>query len=81
MANIGAYIEDISVPMQLGSEVLKRQCRVFSAAADIGALFEKKCLGLQAYLHVKLLRFQHVSAYSLRKTSGNTKDKSLPRDV
>ena len=34
----------------------------------------KKCLDLQAYLHVQWLRFQHVSAYSLRKTSGNTKD-------
>ena len=41
-------------------------------------LFERlKCLDLQAYLHVPLymeLRFQHVSAYSLRKTSGSTKD-------
>ena len=32
------------------------------------------CLDLQAYLHVQWLRFQHVSSYSLRKTSGNTKD-------
>ena len=40
-----------------------------------------RCLDLQAYLHVQWLRFQHVSAYSLRKTSGNTKDKSLPRNV
>ena len=32
------------------------------------------CLDLQAYLHVQWLRFQHVSTYSLRKTSGNTKD-------
>ena len=39
------------------------------------------CLDLQAYLHVQGLRFQHVSAYPLRKTSGNTKDKSLPRNV
>ena len=40
-----------------------------------------KCLDLEAYLHVQWLRYQHVSAYSLRKTSGNTKDESLPRNV
>ena len=36
-------------------------------------LFEL-CLDLQAHAHVQWLRFQHISAYSLRKTSGNTKD-------
>ena len=36
------------------------------------------CLDLQAYLHVQWLRFQHVSAYSLRKTSGNTRASQYP---
>ena len=35
---------------------------------------QSMCLDLQACLHVQWLRFQHISAYSLRKTSGNTKD-------
>ena len=31
-------------------------------------------MGNDVHLHVQWLMFQHVSEYSLRKTSGNTKD-------
>ena len=33
-------------------------------------VIEQMCLDLQTYLRVQRLRFQHVSAYWLRKTSG-----------
>ena len=51
-------------------------CQAYGSAGQVNAtnLDNQLCLDLQAYLHVQWLGFQHVSAYSLRTTSGNTKD-------
>ena len=49
-------------------------CQAYGSAGQVNATHHQLCLDIQAYLHVQWLRFQHVNAYSLRKTSGNTKD-------